>query len=265
MQIRLDSEEKERVRETILAKPYSIGPYNVTKDGQQWVRIGEGCPHSCPWCAEPKQSKWYGMPKPESNQISLLDMNLLSHPEALPEIQRMANLKFDGKVIHFEAICGLDYRFMNLEICQALKAARFQNLRIAWDSPLRCQYKLKDAIKLLVKAGFKRDEITLFMICNFKYVSFEEQCYKLDLCKVWNVKVADCHFDNQTGPNFTGIYWKTEEQLEFRAKVRSHNQMIVQRIYNEQYSRPKIKKFLTMGPSTMDGDILSQEPVCKGE
>ena len=48
----------------------------------------------------------------------------------------------------------------------------------------------------------------------------------MDLCKVWNVKIADCWFDNQLSPNIKPIYWTQEQIKEFRKKVRKHNQLV---------------------------------------
>ena len=49
---------------------------------------------------------------------------------------------------------------------------------------------------------------------------------KLELCKVWNVKVADCYFDNQLSPNIKPIHWQLPSILHFRRDVRKHNQLV---------------------------------------
>lgn len=90
---------------------------------------------------------------------------------------------------------------------------------------MKDQYKIKDAIKMLRDVGYKNKEITIFMICNWK-IPFSECCRKLDLCKVWKVKCADCYFDNQTSPNIQPIHWQPQEIKEFRRKVRKHNQLV---------------------------------------
>lgn len=48
----------------------------------------------------------------------------------------------------------------------------------------------------------------------------------MDLCKVWNVQMADCYFDNQLSPNIKPIHWTEEQIREFRHKVRKHNQLV---------------------------------------
>ena len=126
-------------------------------------------------------------------------------------------------------LCGIDYRFLDQELAVTLKQSRFKNIRIAWDFSFYLQKKLKDKTKLLLNAGYDPKNITIFMICNWK-ISYEENLRKLDLCKVWNFKVADCYFDNQLSPNIKPIHWKKDQIKSFRKKVRKHNQLIGFRI-----------------------------------
>ena len=58
------------------------------------------------------------------------------------------------------------------------------------------------------------------------HIPQHECLMKLDLCKVWNVKVADCYFDNQLPPNVEPLFWTAYMINEFRRKVRKHNQMV---------------------------------------
>ena len=43
---------------------------------------------------------------------------------------------------------------------------------------------------------------------------------KLDLCKVWNVKVCDCYFDGQVSPHIVPIFWTEQQIRDFRKRVR---------------------------------------------
>ena len=89
-------------------------------------------------------------------------------------------------------------------------------------------YGIKYAIDKLRSAGYKSNEITVFMICNHKRITYEQNCKKLDLCKVWGVKVADCYYDNQIKifKSFIPIGWTIDEAKDFRRKVRKHNQLV---------------------------------------
>jgi hypothetical protein len=139
----------------------------------------------------------------------------------------------NGKAVYYELICGVDFRFMTQEIANALKESRFRNIRIAWDWLFKDQIKIKDTIKMLTKAGYRSDNLTIFMICNWK-IPYIENIRKMELCKVWNVKIADCWFDNQLSPNIIPIHWTDDQIRDFRKRVRKHNQLVNFRIDPEE-------------------------------
>lgn len=112
---------------------YSYGPYNKFNDIEQWIRITEGCPHNCPYCYEPQIIKTFVIPKIIRTKVKIMDMNLLCKKEALQIIRTLGEKKVDGKVVYYELICGLDYRFLTPQIADALKKYRFKRIRIAWD------------------------------------------------------------------------------------------------------------------------------------
>lgn len=216
-----------------LTKPYAKGPYDecrLNQDGipEQRLRLSEGCPNRCPFCRESRENpelKVFPIPEIKRNLVTIMDMNILCHPEALSMIQDLGSRRVDDKVVYYEFICGVDYRFFTPEICKALKDNRFQNIRIAWDFSITYQRRIKAALKMLFKAGYKHDEVTVFMICNWK-TPYAHNCAKLDLCKVWGVKASDCYFDNQVPPNIKPIYWTKEQIEDFRPRVRKHNQLV---------------------------------------
>jgi hypothetical protein len=208
-----------------LSKPYSYGPYNKHNSEEQWIRITEGCPNNCPYCFEPTQIKVFPIPEIIRNDVKIMDMNLLCKKEALDIINELGSKRVNNKVVHYELICGADYRFLTQEIANALKKNRFVKIRLAWDYGMDKQKAIKKAINMLSRAGFIRRRIVVFMICNWK-VPYETNLRKLDLCKVWNVKVADCWFDNQLSPNIKPIYWSEKEIKSFRKKARKHNQLV---------------------------------------
>lgn len=207
-------------------KPYSYGPYNKVKGEEQWIRITEGCPHNCPFCREPTEFKIFGIPEIVRNKVGIMDMNLLAKLEALSIIKELGEKRVNGKVVYYEAICGVDYRFLTQEIANALKEARFRRIRIAWDWSYTDQYKLKTGIDKLLKAGYKSKDIMIFMICNWK-ITYKECLAKLDLCKIWRVQVGDCYYDNQPpSRKIKPEFWTYENLREFRCRVRKHNQLV---------------------------------------
>ena len=204
---------------------YSYGTYSKSNKTEQWIRITEGCPHNCPYCYEPQEIKIFEIPEIVRNDVKIMDMNLLCKPEALNIIKELGKKRVNGKVVYYELVCGIDYRFLTQEIANELKRSRFKNIRIAWDWFMRDQYAIKDGINKLLKAGYKNKDIMIFMICNWK-IPYKMNCQKLDLCKVWNVQVADCYFDNQVFPNVIPEFWNDKELKSFRSKCRKHNQLV---------------------------------------
>jgi hypothetical protein len=214
------------------SKPYSKGEYNKFDDQEQWIRLSEGCPNGCPFCREGFENpeiKVFKIPEIVRNHVKIIDMNLLCHPEALEIIKELGKKRVNGKVVYYELLCGVDYRFLDQELAIALKTSRFKKIRMAWDFSFVLQRKITDAIKLLFKAGYYWKEVTIFVICNWK-TTYDDNLKKMDLCKVWNIKMADCYFDNQLSPNIKPIYWSDEQIKDFRKRVRKHNQLINFRI-----------------------------------
>lgn len=204
---------------------YSYGSYNKFDEKEQWIRITEGCPHNCPYCYEPKEIKVFEIPNIVCNDVKIMDMNLLCKPEAVSIIKELGKQRVNNKVVYYELVCGIDYRFLTLEQAKALKQSRFRKIRLAWDWFYKDQIKIRDALKILFKAGYTPKNIMVFMICNWK-ILYSECCNKLDLCKIWSVTVADCYFDNQLAPNIIPEFWTAVEIKQFRHKCRKHNQLI---------------------------------------
>ena len=212
--------------------PYSKGEYNKVIEGEQWIRLSEGCPNKCSYCRESFENQElivFEIPEIKTNKVKILDMNLLSHPESLEMINDLGRRKVNGKVVYYELLCGVDYRFLTQELAVALKQARFKNLRIAWDHSFGLQKEIKTKTQLLLNAGFHPRDIMIFIICNWK-ISYEDNLKKMDLCKIWNFQIVDCYFDNQLSPNIKPKHWTEEQIKDFRKKVRKHNQMVNFRI-----------------------------------
>ena len=210
-------------------KIYAKGEYNKFNESEQWIRISEGCPNNCEYCRETKECGkdpiYFPIPEIVRDKVKIMDMNLIYKPKALEILNDLGDRKVDGKVVFYELICGIDWRYLTSEIAEALKRNRFKNIRLAWDYGFHFQMKIKDAIEKLKKAGYKAKEISIFIICNWK-IPYEECLRKLDLLKVWNVKVNDCWFDNQLSPQVKPIYWKEDQIKDFRKKCRKHNQLV---------------------------------------
>lgn len=205
---------------------YSYGAYNKFDDNEQWIRITEGCPNNCPYCYEPTEFKVFGIPEIVRNDVKIMDMNLLAKPEALSIINDLGSRKVNDRVVYYQLICGIDWRFLTQELADALHVNRFKKIRLAWDFGFAHQMKVKSAVEMLRKSGYKRaDEVMVFMVCNWK-TSFDVNMRKLDLLKVWRCQVSDCWFDNQLPPNVQPVHWTKEQIKVFRAMCRKHNHLV---------------------------------------
>jgi len=229
-QIRLNDEKKAPFYGTTYDRPQ----YNVVKGAVQRIELHRGCPWQHEYCYEPKEAEDFPIPELVKNQVQILDMNFLSRCDALEVIKELGKKRVNGKPVIYEFVCGIDYRFLTDEIAEAMRSNRFIRPRIAWDDPFSEQTKIKDAIVTLEAAGYRRNEISAFMIVNWR-VSYSECLRKLDLMKVWNIKVCDCCYDGGYGPGVgcrgTGVavpvYWTLEDIQDIRLKSRKHNQLVL--------------------------------------
>lgn len=198
----------------------------------QRIELHRGCPWADihEYCYAPHTSKVnidFPIPKIERNNVEILDMNPLARKgkDILEVINQLGEIRVDGKVVHYEFICGVDFRLFTQEIADAMKLCRFVRPRLAWDGPLSEQHKIKDAIQIFLKAGYKREDLMLFMIVNWR-VPFRECLRKLDIMKVWGVKVCDCCYD---GGYEVAVpeHWTLEEMDAIRRISRKHNQLVL--------------------------------------
>jgi len=230
MQTRLNENYERKI--ITVGKTYGKPQYNKIKNNRQRIELSRGCPHGCPYCFEAKYHLApkikdvvvFPIPKIKKNYIEILDMNFLWQPNILERIKELGNIKVNDKIVYYEEICGFDFRLITEEIAVALKKARFKKIRLAWDWFLKHQYKLKDTINCLLKAGYKTRDISCFMIINYK-IPYEECLLKLDILKVWNIKVCDCCYDG--GYKYAiSEFWAEFQIKDFRKKCRKHNQLI---------------------------------------
>jgi hypothetical protein len=227
MQQKLSS--KELLTKPKLYKPYSKGSYNKYNNEEQWIRISEGCPNKCEFCRESFENGtepiYYPIPEIVRNNVKILDMNINYKDKFLDIINELGFKKVNNKVVYYELTCGIDYRYMTQEKADSLFKNRFINIRLAWDGSIYEQKRIKSVIDMLLKAGYKSNDLMVFMICNWK-ISYQDNLFKMELCKIWRVKIHDAYFDNQLPPNIKPIHWSLEQIKEFRRKVRKHNQMV---------------------------------------
>lgn len=199
------------------------------------IQFTKGCPNNCHYCYEPKEMEYLNPDIPIDQPFQISDMNLLANPDASNIIARCGLSKYSK-----ELICGIDYRLLTQDKANWLKENGFIKIRWAWDYNYTQQKIHQRTWKMLVKAGYKPEELSVFMIVNWK-IPYVECCKKLDLLKVWNVKVNDCCWDG--GYKIAKpVHWKPEHIKKFRAMCRKHNQLVLFKIDPEYNSSSPEKK-----------------------
>lgn len=186
----------------------------------QKITLTDGCPNGCVYCYAPKtEIKYYPMPKITDKEVQILDMNFLSNPDRDFHIEFLGN---NAKSI--ELVCGIDYRLLTQEIANRLHINHFTKIRWAWDYTFNDQKKHQAVWRMLKKAGYRSEELSVFILVNWK-IPYSDCVKKLDLLKVWNVKVNDCCWDGGY-KKAKPVYWTPEQIKKFRAMCRKHNQLV---------------------------------------
>lgn len=188
------------------------------------IQFTSGCPNNCSYCYEPKEMKYFKPKIPMDQPIQILDMNFLANPDT-SNIMSQLGLSKHSK----ELICGIDYRLLTQDKANWLKKNGFIKIRWAWDYSFASgQKKHRKILKMFLKVGYKPEKLSVFILINWK-IPYVDCVKKLDLLKVWNVKVNDCCWDGgykQAKPT----YWKPEHIKRFRKMCRKHNQMVLFKI-----------------------------------
>jgi hypothetical protein len=198
-------------------------PYEQDED-YQVTKITSGCPHNCAFCFS-DDFKVAGVPTFNRNKVLLVDENILSHPHIIDVLDKLKNVRVGGRVVHFEAICGFEKGRITLDTAQALRLARFDSPRIAWDGGGEEEGDVLAAIENLTTSGYKAKDISVFVITNYKQ-SYGDCVKKLDILHNRGVKINDCCY-NCTYSHPIPEYWCMDEIKTFRRQARKHNQLIV--------------------------------------
>ena len=206
----------------------------------QKIKFTDGCPNQCAYCYEPKEMKYYDPKIPQKEkEVQILDMNFLANPkyeEIMMDLMEATNKSY-------ELICGIDYRRLNQELCNFLHNARFKKIRWAWDYGFSQQKIHQRVWKMFKKAGYRSEDLSVFVLVNWK-IPYVDCIKKLDLLKIWNVKVNDCCYDGGYPKNeidynnnkrFNGKrFWKYPDIKRFgigkNSLRRKHNQMVLFKI-----------------------------------
>jgi len=220
----LPERERGPIPDTTWGGPRYDAVKEVDGEEHQRVELSRGCPHNCDFCYAPTEAEVFSIPEIRRRYVEILDMNILWPRGEMLDLLTDLPEQLDGERVRYEAICGFDRRLLDQDTAELIRRKNFVKPRIAWDGPFNEQLGVKDTIDLLKEQGYRARDIGVFVIVNYK-TSFQECLKKLDLLKVWGVRVCDCCFDGGYR-NAVPEYWSAEEIKEFRRRSRKHNQLI---------------------------------------
>ena len=141
---------------------------------EQIIKTSEGCPYSCPFCFNGKNDfKEFEIPIIKSNKVIIHDDAFLSRKNVYDDIIDLGSDKVNGKVIYYELTQGINLKDLNQNIANVLKENRFVNIRFARDDSYTKKgfYRVYDGIKMLEKAGYKKEKMMYFILSNYDVTS----------------------------------------------------------------------------------------------
>jgi len=187
------------------------------------------------------------------------DNNFLAHPTIDDLLLELSQFRLPGgQRLRCECQSGFDLNLLTLDRARLLKLAGFHSMRIAWDGEYKDWPRVKNAILTLRCAGFRNDDIFVFMIFNYKQ-SYEEMRLKLDSCRRWGIRVIDCRYRPLSltkdgyvpGPKRQGegayyvhAGWTDMQVRRFRRAVRRQNIAILLDLPNGRYIPGCEKRFI---------------------
>ena len=223
-----------------------IPDYDLVDVDYQIIHTSRGCIRSCGFCGtyiiEPEWTCKKSI-KDEivKRKLVFYDNNLLANQYIEDILNELIELKKDKKISYLESQSGFDGRILRKKpyLAKMLKDAGFKNPKIAWDYGIVQAPKIKQQIDLLIEAGFKAKEISIFMIYNYE-PDYEEMEEKRVKCAEWGVQITDCRYRplDATDDNYSSYKkeqtsddyyiheengWSDAKIRKFRRNIRRHN------------------------------------------
>ena len=166
----------------------------------QIIHTSRGCTRRCGCCGvyqiEPEFEYKNSIKKEViKKNIVFYDNNLLANPYIGDILRELYELKKERKLSYCESQSGFDGRILleNPNIAEMLKKANFKYPKIAWDGSYCESESIKKQIDILIDAGYKAKDISVFILYNSDY-DFSEMENKRVKCWEWNVQISDCRY-----------------------------------------------------------------------
>ena len=222
--------------------------YDLVDAPHQIIHASRGCPRRCRFCGSwiihPSFSAKASVRREIiARRILFYDDNLLLNPNIESILDELASVRIRGRPLRCECQPGLDGRVLLQRpyLAKLLKGAGFVYPRIAWDGPLADRKNIAEQLRILTRAGFRRNNTFIFILYNWN-IPFEQVEAKRRACKKWGVQIADCRFrpldrvEDQYRPGAPGRVsqtnsdyyihepvWTDAQIRQFRKNVREQN------------------------------------------
>lgn len=248
-----------------LPPDYSLLEDNGESVDFQIIHSSRGCNRKCKYCGVYKIEPHFSSKKSIKNELIrknlvFYDNNLLINPDIEILLNELIELKKKRIITKCESQSGFDGRILRKKphLAKLIKEANFKEPKIAWDGPFKTFKNRKKEIDILIDAGYKPKEISIFMLFNHD-LTYNEMEEKRAKCFEWGVQIMDCRFrplqclyDNynpyaKTQSNLEyhiNHNWTDEEVRQFRRNVRRHNICIRHNMkyHSSKAERKKISK-----------------------
>jgi hypothetical protein len=196
----------------------------------QIIHSSRGCPRQCDFCGTWKIEPTFiskNSIKDEilKKKVVFYDNNLLMNRNIDNILDELIELKQSGKIKWCESQSGFDGRILlkKPELANKIKQAGFRFPRIAWDWSYEDANNVRKQLGILLKVGYHRKQIFVFMIYNWD-IDFDEMEKKRIKCYRWGLQIADCRNRplNRTDDNYDPRAYKkgqTEEDYHIHKET----------------------------------------------
>lgn len=215
----------------------------ISRPEQMPLRTSRGCPFACSYCASGILNSHFQRRDPDKvftdieachrdfqvQHFSLYDDAFLVRPQemAIPLLQRIIASRLP---VHFHCPNGLHLREIDGEIARLMYRAGFQTIRFGFETADMQRQgatggkvtnsDLTRAVKYLVKAGYKKEEVGVYLLCGLpgqsasevrESIAFVKACGAKPILAeyspipgtaLWNESIRVSPFDIATEPLF---------------------------------------------------------------
>lgn len=248
----------------------------------QIIHSSRGCLRKCSFCGTWIIESRFKAKKSIKDEIKkrkivFYDNNLLNNPHIENILKELIELKKNRKISWCDSQSGFDGRLLikKPKLAKLLKQAGFRYPRIAWDWGYKDYKDIKKQLDVLIKGGYRYNDIFVFMIYNWN-IQFEEMEEKRIKCWEWKVQIADCRYrpltqiidnyhprESQTSKDYyihTDRNWTDTLVKQFRNNVRRQNICVRQGVnfYSKSFEQMMTKKNILIKTKKMPRDKVEK-------